>query len=174
MVIYRDGLDLAARDSKNPKRSLSVASYALQYDDRQRLWYTDVRIRGEFFGWCGMALYRHQPGALLGRELSETSAWVYAAILYGEPVAWVERDGNLHLTIGPVHDPYVTFELDSLAYEDGVSRNLIGLQRDNQILKSYVVDKAKYFEAVIPSKNFGWGLLKKRFGFAIASSGLRQ
>jgi len=174
VVIYRDGLDLAARDSKNPKRSLSIASYALQYDDRQRLWYADVRIRGEFFGWCGMALYRHQPGALLGRELSETSAWVFAAILYGEPVAWVERDGNLHLTIGPVHDPYVTFELDSLAYQDGVSRNLIGLQRDNQILKSYVVDKARYFEAVIPSKNFGWGLLKKRFGFAVASSGLRQ
>jgi hypothetical protein len=173
-VIYRDNLELVAPGPKAGKRWLSVASYALRYDERQRLWFADIKILGDFFGWCGMALYRHQPGALPERELSDTSAWVYAAVLYGEPVAWVEKNGNLHITIGPVYDPNVTFELDSLRYRDGISQNLMGLQRENQVLHSYVVGKATYFEVVIASKNFEWSLFKKRFGYAVAASILRQ
>jgi hypothetical protein len=174
-VIYRSNLEIGTSGGSNVlKRTLSVTSYALQYDDVQRLWFADITTQENFFGWCGLALYRHQPGALPERELSDQSTWAYAAILYGEPVAWTEREQHLHITIGPVFDPYVTFELDSVRYRDGVSQNLTGLSRESQVLKSYAVDNARYFEAIVPSQKFTWNLLKKRFGHALASSSLRQ
>jgi hypothetical protein len=172
-VIYRDNVGIASSVPAGQRRWVSIASYALRYDNRQRLWYADVYVEGDFFGWCGMALYRHQPNALPDRELSETWDWVYAAVLYGEPVAWVEKQGSLHVTIGPIYDANVAFELDSLEYGDGVSRDVLEPDRLIQPLKSYRVDKAVYFEAVIPKKNFDWSLIKKRFGYSVASTRLR-
>jgi hypothetical protein len=173
-VIYRDNIGLAPSVPGGEQRWISVASYALRYDEAQRLWYADVQIEGDFFGRCGMALYRHQPHALGARELSDASAWVYAAVLYGEPVAWVEKQDNLHVTIGPVYDASVSFDLDSLKYHDGISDNLSEPDRTLHPLKSYRVGKGLYFEAVVPKKHFNWGLFKKRFGYPVASSRLRD
>ncbi|HXM51419.1 MAG TPA: hypothetical protein VN956_26485 [Pyrinomonadaceae bacterium] len=166
-VIYRDNVELNVPGA--PRRSVSLASFALRYEERQRLWYADVQIQGDFVGWCRMALYRHQPHALPARELSETFELAYAAILYGEPVAWVERKGNVQLTIGPVFDPSVSFDLDSLEYRDGVSHDLTYSERSLTPLQSYRIGKALYFEAVIPKKHFDWSLLKKRFAHPVAS-----
>jgi hypothetical protein len=172
-VIYRDNLAFEPEKAAGQRRFVSVASYALRYDERQRLWYADVYIEGGFFGWCGMALYRHQPHALPNRELSQTWAWAYAAFLYGEPVAWVEQQGNLHLTIGPIYDENVQFELDSLPYNDGISNELSDSHSPQQI-KGYRVGRATYFEAVVSKEMFDWTLIKRRFGYAVASRHLRQ
>ena len=173
-VIYRDNVALARSVPGSEQRWVSVASYALRYDDRQSLWYADIQIEGDFFGWCGMALYRHQPHALPERELSDTSAWVYAAVLYGEPVAWVEKQDTLYVTIGPVYDASVSFDLDSLEYREGVSPDLSEPGRILHPLKSYRVGKGLYFEAVVPKKHFDWSLFKKRFGYPVASARLRD
>lgn len=173
-VIYRDNIPLAPSAPEDEQRWVSVASYALRYDKAQRLWYADVQIGGDFFGRCAMALYRHQPHAVEMRELSPVSTWVYAAILYGEPVAWLEDQNNLHVTIGPVYDANVSFELDSLKYGDGISEELYGSERVLHPLKSYRVGKAFYFEAVVPKKHFSWSLFKKRFGYPVASGRLRE
>ena len=173
-VIYRDNVRLSPSAPGGEQRWVSVASFAVRYDNVQRLWYADVQIAGDFFGRCGMALYRHQPHALPSRELSEASAWVYAAVLYGEPVAWVEKQGNVHVTIGPVYDANVSFDLDSLKYRDGISDNLSEPDRILHPLKGYRVGKALYFEAVVPEKHFNWGLFKKRFGYSVASTRLNH
>jgi hypothetical protein len=172
-VLYRDNVGLPETPGAQ-RRWVSVASYALRYDERQSLWYADVHIEGDFFGWCGMALYRHQPHSLPGRELSETSAWAYAAVLYGEPIAWVEKEDTLRVTIGPVYDKNVSFDLDSLEYREDVSQDLSDPHRLLHALKSYRVGYALYFEAMVPKKDVDWGLLKKRFGSAIASSPLNE
>lgn len=173
-VIYRDNVAFEPEKAAGKRRFVSVASYALRCDERQRLWYADVYVKTGFFGWCGMAIYRHQPHALPNRQLSQTWDWAYAAILYGEPVAWVERQGNLHLTIGPIYDDNVQFELDSLPYNDGISNALSQTQRIPQQLESYRVGRATYFEAVVSKEIFDWTLIKRRFGYAVASRHLGQ
>ncbi len=171
-VIYRDNVSVLPTAPGSSRRRLSIASFAVRYDARQSLWFADVYVEGDFFGWCGLALYRHQPHALPDRELSEAWQWAYAAVLHGEPVAWIERAGNLHLTIGPLYDEHVTFEFDSLEYRAGVSGDIAGRQQLG--LRRYRVGKAMYFEGVLPKERFDWGLLKKRFGHAVASRGLRR
>jgi hypothetical protein len=173
-VIYRDNVAFEPEKAPGKRRFVSLASYALRYDERQHLWYADVYVKTGFFGWCGMAIYRHQPHALPNRELSQTWAWAYAAILYGEPVAWAERQGNLHITIGPIYDANVTFELDSLPYHDGISNEVSQSQHLSQQFASYRVGRATYFEKVIPKKTFDWSLIKRRFGYAVASRHLGQ
>jgi len=167
-VIYRDNVLLTSNVSA-PRRRLSVASFAQYYDARKQLWYSDIYVGGDFFGWCGLALYRHQPNALPERELSETWNWAYAAVLYGDPVAWVARDGTVHVTIGPVYDPNVSFEFDSLDYRDGVSRDVSTSSRALKPLRHYRVNKATYFEGVLPKQQLDWSLLKKRFNFSVGS-----
>lgn len=175
-VTYSDNLRVfgEARVVKHSERFVSCASYAMRYDDHQRLWYADIVTTTEFFGWCGFALYRHQPHALPGRELSERPDWVYAALLYDEPVAWVQRGGQLHITVGPVYDPNVSYEFDSLAFNSNVSKNLSRLeeQRHRIQLKSYTVGGVRYFEGVVDKKRFEWKLLKKRFGAPVATRSL--
>lgn len=171
-VIYKDDIALPPTTPSEAPRLISIASYALRYDYSQKFWYADVYVASDFFGWCGLALYRHQPNAHPMRELSETWVWIYGAVLYGEPVAWVEAGGNIYLTIGPVYDASVSFELDSLQYQHFVSEDLSSLNRLFKPLQSYKVDRATYFEAILPQKGFRWNLLKKRFGHAQSSEPL--
>jgi hypothetical protein len=108
-VLYRDNILIRDATRTPPTRGLSVASFALRWDDTMKLWYCDVMVTDGFSGWCGIALYRHQPHARDWSHLSEIPAWVYGAILHGEQVAWVQRDGKLHVTVGPVFDPETSF-----------------------------------------------------------------
>jgi hypothetical protein len=172
-VLYRDSVLIPTEAKGTEKRFVSLASYGVSFDDQQRLWYADMYVQGDFFGWCGLALYRHQPHAHPERELSATAGWVYAAVLYGEPVAWVERAGRLFLTIGPVYDKNVAFEFDSLEFRDGVSRETNTNQRSLRPLKSYSVGEGIYFEGILPKKDFRWSLLKKRFQYPVASTSIR-
>jgi hypothetical protein len=173
-VIYRDNLKLHSSDPKAKLRWVSVASYGVQYDSHQGLWYADVRIRGEFFGACGLALYRHQPSAIPGRELSGACTWAYASIIYGEPTAWAETGSNVHITIGPIFDPNISFELDSAHFYGGVSEDLNSPDRVLRPIKNYTVGKARYYELVVPKTNLDWSLLKKRYGFSFSSASLQS
>ena len=173
-VIYRDNIPIQPAVAGAQRRWLSVASYAVFYDEVQKLWYSDICMSQEFFGWCGFALYRHQPQALLLRELSESSAWAYASVLYGEPVSWVEKDHRLHVTIGPVHDASVTFYLESVEFNDGVSANIANGEDAPHELKKYSVGNDIYFEAVVPKKGFHWNLFKRRFEFRVNSISLNE
>ena len=168
-VIYRDSVSVSPTQESGEIRWVSVASYAVRFDEHQQLWYADVYVQGDFFGWCGLALYRHQPHAHPERELSPASDWVYAAVLYGEPVTWLERDRQLFVTIGPIYDESVSFEFDSLEYSHGVSREVRTSNPTRLPLKSYRVGDAIYFEGILPKKNFDWGLLKKRFNHVVKS-----
>jgi len=169
-VIYQDNIALPQSDPKLEAPFVSVASYAVRYDTRQQLWYADIALENEFFGWCGLAVYRHQPHALLGRELSGKAAWIYAAILYGEPVTWVEKGEMLHITIGPVYDRYISFQLESHEFVDGVSNDLAKGNVTQHDLQRYRVDNSFYFEAFVPKRGFDWSLIKKRFDMPMASS----
>ena len=168
-VIYRDSVPLLQSSATVASKAISVASFALHFDDEQSLWYTDVYVEGDFFGWCGLALYRHQPHALDYRELSSTSTWAYASILYGEPVAWIESGGMLRITIGPVFDRSVSFELDPIEYRNGISDDLTNRDDRFHPLHAYQVGDAQYFEASVPAKQFNWNVLKKRFDAPVAS-----
>jgi hypothetical protein len=172
-VLYRDNILVPADGPGLPARRLSVASFALQQDPSERLWYFDVAIAADFFGWCGLALYRHQPNALDDRELSLNAEWAYAAFLHHDPVTWVERGGDLHVTAGPVYDGSITFELDSLEFRNGVSENLAAGRNTAIGLQRYRVGRAYYFEGIVPARAANWSLTKKRFGYAIASIALR-
>ncbi len=163
-VMYRDGLS----------QRLSVASFALREDTQHRLWYCDVQVAGDFIGWCGLALYRHQPHAHEGTELSEASDWVYAAVLQGDVVAVVEREGNLRVTIGPVYDPDTTFEFEALEYQDGVSENLVAVTEKPRALQRYQVNEATYFEGIVSAATAHPGLVKKRFGHRVGGLELVQ
>jgi hypothetical protein len=169
-VIYRDDLAVLPPAQESRTRRLSVASFALQRAPDQGLWFFDVAIRGEFIGWCGLALYRHQPHACEGRELSRNAEWVYAAFVNGDPMTYIERSGNLHLTVGPVYDEYTTFELDTTEFRHGVSENLARNTERPVILQRYQRGGAYYFETVVRAHKTTWNLTKRRFGHSVAST----
>jgi hypothetical protein len=165
-VLYRDNLQIT--DPAGAQRTVSAASFALRRDPSTRLWFCDVGVANEFIGWCGLALYRHQPHSHEDFQLSETPAWVYGAVLHGEQVAWTRREGKLRVTVGPVFDPNVTFELDPVEYDHGISRNLVGPAADRVPFQKYDVNGRTFFEAVVHTGKH-WSLVKRRFGAEVAS-----
>lgn len=168
-VIYRDNVLLPSESTGAPSRRLSIASFALEQDRAQGLWYCDVAIAAEFFGWCGLALYRHQPHACEGRELSGNADWAYASFIHGDPLTWVKRNGNLHVTVGPIYDPYTSFEFDAMEFRDGISENLSADRLSAIVLRRYRVGSGYYFEGVVSTKSTQWELVKKRFNYGVAS-----
>lgn len=171
-VIYRDSIIRTLDDVDS--RIVSLASFALRRDVESSLWYCDVEVGDAFEGWCGLALYRHQPHAHEGTQLSESPAWVYGAVLHGETVVWFAKDRKLHITVGPVFDPYTEFVLDANRYRHGVSGNLQTFGRQPTALRKYAVSKQVYFEGVVAEDDLEWSLVKKRFGHQVASIGLHR
>ena len=167
-IIYRDSVVRLANGKDPTIDVLSAASFGLRWDQAARLWYCDVEVAEGFFGWCGLAVYRHQPNALEGMQLSATPAWVYGAILHGDQLAWTERSGKLHVTVGPVFDRYTTYELDSAEFRSGISTNLVQHTSPRVSLKKYNVNGKTYFEGIAPAGS-GWSLVKRRFDIDIAS-----
>ena len=164
-VMYVDQMPLPGEQA----REVSLASFALAFDVSQGLWFCDIHVGEDFIGWCGLAVYRHQPNAVLGREISENAAWVYAGVLYGEPIAWVRRPDGVHVTVGPIFDENTTFEFDAREYRNGVSQNLAEGGATGRPLRRYHVGRAAYFEGLLRRNEVDWGLVKKRFDKPIAS-----
>ncbi|MDN3220038.1 hypothetical protein [Pseudomonas nunensis] len=169
-VLYRDNLQVF--DATPTKRTISVASFALRRDPASRLWFCDVSVTGGFLGWCGLALYRHQLHSHEELQLSAMPAWVYGAVLHGEPIFCVQRAEKLHVTVGPVFDPNVSFELDSRPYFRGISRNLTKAPDTHVTLKQYDTEGRSYFEGIVRVEDGPWSLVKRRFGSEVASIGL--
>ena len=71
-LLYSDNIVRADADAENA--IISVASYALRWDADVGLWYCDIDVTEGFAGWCGIALYRHQPHAHEGSQVSEDSS----------------------------------------------------------------------------------------------------
>jgi hypothetical protein len=172
-VIYRDNVPLPHSDDGTVQR-VSVASFALREEPELRLWYCDIQVSGDFSGWCGLALYRHQPHAHEGFGLSETADWAYAAVLKGDTITMIEGDGKLHVTVGPLYDPNIRYEFQSLEFLDGVSENLAATPDDTRELQRYRVNGAYYFEGVVPSRERRSNLIKKRFGYMIGGAELTR
>jgi hypothetical protein len=171
-VIYRDGVRLPQKNSDSTY--VSLAAYAVRFNPRKKLWFFDVSIAGEFFGWCGLALYRYQPHAVEGLELSTTANWIYASLLYEEPVAWVDQRNQRQITVGPVYDKTVSFELDMLQYLDGVSLNLESAPNTRVALKERRVGNARYFHGVALADSPDLSLVRIKFGHAIQSRPLNN
>lgn len=169
-VLYRDNLTVT--DSTSTSRTVSVASFALRRDSTSKLWFCDVALSDGFLGWCGLALYRHQPHAHEEFQLSAAPAWVYGAVLHGEQIVWVHRAGKLRVTVGPVFDPHMSFELDPRAYFHGISRNLGKADGSPVPLQHMEVEGRTYFEGVVKFGDGPWSLVKRRFGSEVASIGL--
>lgn len=167
-LMHRDNIPPPTHGPK-PERRLTVASYAVALDSATGLWFCDVAVAPEFFGWCGLALYRHQPNACEGRELSDSADWAYAAVIHGDPVAWIERGTDIHITVGPCFDPYATYEFDYTAFKDGVSEDVSARTAQPTLLRRYQVGRAYYFEAATPSRMRTLNLTKRRFEYGIAS-----
>jgi len=170
-VVYRDNLTIAGADLQ--QRTLSVASFGLRRDLSTDLWFCDVSVTGEFTGWCGLALYRHQPHSHDDFQLSEVPAWVYGAVLHGEQIAWIRREGKLRVTVGPVFDADVSFELDPIDYDRGISRNLVGPSVTRVPLQRFTVNGQDFLEATVHTTN-KWSLVKRRFGSEVASLPLSE
>jgi hypothetical protein len=169
-VLYLDNLSVA--DAALVTRTISVASFALRRDPTAKLWFCDVRVAGGFLGWCGLALYRHQPHSHEDLQLSATPAWVYGAILHGEQIVWVRGGGMLHVTVGPVFDPNASFELDRTPYYDDVTRDLTRAAGTRMTLQQYEGGRATYFEGIVKMGDGPWSLIKRRFGSEVASISL--
>jgi hypothetical protein len=168
-VVYRDNLVIPDGTRNPPSRALSLASYALRWEPTLRMWYCDVAVSEGFIGWCGIALYRHQPQAHVTCQISETPAWVYGAVLHGEPVAWMQRGEKLHVTVGPVFDLYTSFDLDSTEYRDGVSEDQTTTTHKRVPLRKYVANNQVYFEGIVDREKCNWSLMKTRFGQDVGS-----
>lgn len=165
-VLYRDGIAIAPGSVE----VVSIASFALRQDAMRRLWYCDVQIATDFSGWCGLALYRHQPHANDGCQLSRSADWVYAAVLHGDAVGIVERSAAYHVTVGPIYDRYTTFEFSELEFaEDGVSRGFDKEEPESRKLQQYRVGDALYFEGVVERSSRKIALVKRRFDQKVES-----
>jgi hypothetical protein len=169
-VLYRDNVKII--EATGIKRNLSIASFALREDSSTKLWSCDVSVANGFLGWCGLALYRHQPHSHNDFQLSVTPAWVYGAVLHGEQITWIRREGKLHVTVGPVFDPNVSFELDPTEYHLGISRNLTALSAGRVSLQRYAANSQVFFEAIVRADQGSWSLVKRRFDSEIASIAL--
>ncbi|SAL33374.1 hypothetical protein AWB70_02212 [Caballeronia cordobensis] len=169
-VLYLDNLSVA--DASLAQRTISVASFALRRDPTTKLWFCDVRVAGGFLGWCGLALYRHQPHSHEDLQLSATPAWVYGAILHGEQIVWVRGVGMLHVTVGPVFDRNTSFELDRTSYHNDVTRDLTRAAGTRVTLQQYESGRATYFEGIVKTADGPWSLIKRRFGSEVASISL--
>jgi len=166
-VLYRD--NLVVLDDTSAKRTISVASFALRRDATTKLWFCDVAVSDGFLGWCGLALYRHQPHAHDGLQLSATPSWAYGAVLHGEQIVWVRRGGKMHVTVGPVFDPNVSFTLDPRAYFNGISRDLTKIAGAHVSLQHYEVEGHLYYEGIVNVEEGPWSLVTRRFGSEVAS-----
>lgn len=166
-VIYRDAVALPPQGSAIPR--LSLASFAVRYDARQYLWYFDLMIDAEFFGWCGLALYRHQPHSLEGFELSQTAAWIYACTLYEEPFTVTRMGGSTRVVVGPVYDKTVSFALDSTEFINGVSADLGNTDVPFEELTSRRIGNVRYFEGQVAASSANVSLIKLRAGYPVQS-----
>lgn len=166
-VIYRDSVALPRLGSAIPR--LSLASFAVRFDARQRLWYFDFAVEAEFFGWCGLALYRHQPHALEGFELSATAAWIYACTLYEEPFTVTRIGAALRVVVGPVYDKSVSFAMDATEFVNGVSTNLAVADVPLTNLNQRRIGNAWYFESQVPASTSNVSLVKLRGGHPVQS-----
>ena len=174
-VLYKDNIAvLSSQENEgDTERYVSCASFALQYSETHRLWYFDFSIATDFFGWCGLALYTHQPHSLKHREISPTPTWVYVSMAYDEPIVWHKKNKMLHITIGPVFAPDITYEFNTIEFKNGVSENISPYtnagRSDTKVMKSYEVDGAQYFEITLPKNNYKWNLVKRKFKHIISS-----
>jgi hypothetical protein len=145
---------------------LSLASYALCWDDTQKLWYCDIELGNDFTGWLGLALYRHQPHAHEGLQISQSAAWLCSQQLQGERVTWFRQAGILHVTIGPVYDRTLGFEAEQRRYENGIS--LTDTAPERLSFRSFEVDGRVYFEGRFEVTG-SIEIVRRRFDFDIAS-----
>lgn len=164
-VIYRDNVETGNVD-RGLAELVSLASFAAEFSEEQGLWYVDFSV-ANFFGWCGLAIYRHQPHSARGREISPDPAWIYASMLYGEPIAVVRSGTKLAVTVGPVFDRTINFRLSALDFEDGVSSNLGDEKVMPVEMASYRAGQARYFQAKVADTT-SWTLETLRFGNAIS------
>ncbi len=148
---------------------LSLASYALRWDDAQKLWFCDVELGNDFTGWIGLALYRHQPQAHEGMQLSRSPAWVYSLMLQGERVTWLRQNGILAVTIGPVFDRTVSFEAEERHYRGGVSPFAEDQGRPRLSFERHEVDGKIYFEGRFAAPGDGIEVIRRRLGHDISS-----
>ena len=171
-VIYIDNIENPKKRDASENRNISIASYALRFDDQLKLWYFDILMNDLFYGWCGFALYRHQPHSLDQFELSINPDWVYGSFLYEGSVAWYKKNKLIHITVGPVYDSSLSYEVSSIKYSNGVSENMADEGREYSILelKSYPVSgSGKYFEITVKETKSPWNLVTKRFGKSVSS-----
>jgi len=96
----RDGLTL----DELPGKTVSVAGFAVQYDQSRRLWYCDIDIdaMGAYVPFVRLALVRFQPMSLAGAHLSRVVLADFAQLLPGRSVSITEVTGQptqLHVVV---------------------------------------------------------------------------
>jgi hypothetical protein len=162
-VVHADSLAVPFSDGETSgTRMVNCAAYALRQADTHSGWYFDVVPTVPFFGFMGLALHGYQPNAINGLELSSAPTWVYVTALYREPVVWFKRDNTYVITVGPVYDPNVSFEIDRTEYQEGVSSERAGAQLGIDFRKSSINDET-FFECRVLATREPVSLIRKRF-----------
>jgi hypothetical protein len=170
-VLYLDDIIREPEAADQEDARLSLASFAVQWDGGQKLWFCDIELSSDFAGWIGLALYRHQPHAHEGWQISRTATWVYSVILKGERVTWIRQNNLLNVTIGPVFDRSIDFQAELRSYEGGISAIADGDVKRLQF-NQYEVDGKIYFEGLFPFTKVGIEVIRRRFGTDVASFAL--
>ena len=168
-VLYFDDVVRGSEATTDGDGRLALASYALEWDDGQKLWFCDVELANDFTGWIGLALYRHQPQAHEGLQLSPSSAWIYSLLLQGERVTWVSQNGITAVTIGPVFDRTLDFEAEQRSYRSGVSALVDDKASERLAFERFEVDGKLYFEGRFPVSGDGVEIIRRRLGSDISS-----
>ncbi|MCP1289661.1 hypothetical protein NK214_05600 [Chromobacterium sp. S0633] len=165
--VIRDTDALASDDAR-----LALASLALHWDDVLKLWYCDLELAKPFAGWVGLALYRHQPHAHDGLQLSRSATWVYSMVIQGEQVSWVRHGDRVHVTIGPVFDKTLSFEVAREHFRDGVSEPLGRDASARLPFDTFAVEDRTYFEGIFDVSSKPLCVVRRRFGFDLSSFSL--
>jgi hypothetical protein len=168
-VLYFDDVVRDPDEGADGDGRLSLASYALAWDDSQKLWFCDAELGNDFTGWIGLALYRHQPQAHENLQLSPSAAWVYSLLLQGERVTWVRQNGITAVTIGPVFDTTLSFEAEERIYRGGVSALGDDKAGERQGFRRFKVDGKYYFEGRFAASGDGIEIIRRRLGNDISS-----
>jgi hypothetical protein len=140
-VDYLSGISAPWLDVQDVGTSTTVglASYAPAFDERQQLWWCDVQIRSDFFGWLALAVYRHQPHSVSSRHLSRSPAWFYVRQLQEEIVTYSRREEFLEVRVGPTYDATISYDLCTVSQ---LSQSITSLPRRVATLAAVETDGA--------------------------------
>ncbi|MEW8056359.1 MAG: hypothetical protein AB2796_13625 [Candidatus Thiodiazotropha sp.] len=126
VVEYYDNVEFRPASDVGASILLDLASFEVNYSESQQLWFAEFGLREKFSGWMQLVVFRHQPKSVVGKELSEDAEIINVAMLQRELLTYKRRGKFLHVTVGPVFDDTVGYEITRTNQLSGVAVTYLG------------------------------------------------